>query len=98
MVMIEYTGSNLKHFLLHQCIIHQLSCAYTPEQNGQPERKNRLMLDTTRTLLHDVNISLYFWAEIRLTSNYLKNELLTTTCNLQTPIQLSIATFPLTLI
>jgi len=32
-------------------ILHQTSCAYTPQQNGVAERKNRHLVEATRTLL-----------------------------------------------
>ena len=32
-------------------ILHQTSCAYTPQHNGVAERNNRHLVETTRTIL-----------------------------------------------
>lgn len=37
----EYLSSKFKDFLSLKGIIQQVSCPYTPEQNGVSERKNR---------------------------------------------------------
>ena len=41
----------LSAFLFSHGIFHQSSCAYTPQQNGVAEHKNRHLVETTRTLL-----------------------------------------------
>ncbi|RVW35798.1 Retrovirus-related Pol polyprotein from transposon RE1 [Vitis vinifera] len=38
-------------FMSQHGIIHQSSCAHTPQQNGVAERKNRHLVETARTLL-----------------------------------------------
>jgi len=38
-------------FLQQKGIVSHRSCPYTPQQNGVAERKNRHLLDITRTLL-----------------------------------------------
>ncbi|RVW39243.1 Retrovirus-related Pol polyprotein from transposon TNT 1-94 [Vitis vinifera] len=38
-------------FMSHHGILHQSSCAHTPQQNGVAERKNRHLVETARTLL-----------------------------------------------
>jgi len=47
-------------------ILHQTSCACTPQQNGVVERKNRHLVETTRTLQR-------FWGDAILSACYLIN-------------------------
>ena len=37
----EFQNHNLSEFLASKGIVHQNSCAYTPQQNGVTEQKNR---------------------------------------------------------
>ncbi|RVW24045.1 Retrovirus-related Pol polyprotein from transposon RE1 [Vitis vinifera] len=43
--------SQFTSFMSHHGILHQSSCAHTPQQNGVAERKNRHLVETARTLL-----------------------------------------------
>ncbi|RVW60070.1 Retrovirus-related Pol polyprotein from transposon RE2 [Vitis vinifera] len=43
-------------FMSHHGILHQSSCAHTPQQNGVAERKNRHLVETARTILLHSNI------------------------------------------
>ena len=47
----EFVNSSMKKFFQEKGLIHQTTCAYTPEQNGVAERKNRTLLEMTRSLL-----------------------------------------------
>nr|CAN80247.1 hypothetical protein VITISV_027801 [Vitis vinifera] len=47
----EYFSVPFTSFMSQHGIIHQSSCAHTPQQNGVAERKNRHLVETTRTLL-----------------------------------------------
>ena len=38
-------------FMSSHGILHQFSCAYTPQHNGVVDRKNRNLVETARTLL-----------------------------------------------
>ncbi|RVW62587.1 Retrovirus-related Pol polyprotein from transposon RE2 [Vitis vinifera] len=47
----EYFSTPFTSFMSQLGIIHQSSCAHTPQQNGVAERKNRHLVETARTLL-----------------------------------------------
>ena len=51
-------------------ILHQSSCAYTPQQNGVAERKNRHLIETARTLLLHSHAPSLFWANVFLIACY----------------------------
>ncbi|XP_060170717.1 uncharacterized protein LOC132601659 [Lycium barbarum] len=42
-------------------IVHQISCAYTSQQNGVAERKHRHILDITRAIIFEGKIPVKFW-------------------------------------
>ena len=48
---LEYLSAPFFAFLSFYGVFHQSSCAYTPLQNRVVERKNRHLVETTRTLL-----------------------------------------------
>ncbi|RVW47659.1 Retrovirus-related Pol polyprotein from transposon TNT 1-94 [Vitis vinifera] len=47
----DYSRSQFTSFMSHHGILHQSSCAHTPQQNGVAERKNQHLVETARTLL-----------------------------------------------
>ena len=48
---LEYLFAHCFAFLSSHGILHQSSYAYTPQQNGVVERKNRHLVEAARTLL-----------------------------------------------
>ena len=46
----EYFSTPFSSFMSSHEILHQSSCAYTPQHNGVAERKHRHLVETTRTL------------------------------------------------
>jgi len=46
----EYISHSFKKFMASHGILHQTSCAYTPQQNGVAEHKNKHLVETTRTI------------------------------------------------
>ncbi|RVW91347.1 Retrovirus-related Pol polyprotein from transposon RE2 [Vitis vinifera] len=44
----DYSRSQFTSFMSHHGILHQSSCAHTPQQNGVAERKNRHLVETAR--------------------------------------------------
>ena len=71
----EYLSHSFKQFMASHGILHQTSCAYTPQQNGVAERKNRHLMETTRTLLIHGEVPEHFWGDAILTACYLINRM-----------------------
>ncbi|KAJ0666336.1 putative RNA-directed DNA polymerase [Helianthus annuus] len=83
----EFVNNSMKQFCQEKGIIHQTSCAHTPEQNGVSERKNRFLLEVTRALMIESQVPKYYWPEALVTATYLMNRLPTRALNLKTPLQ-----------
>ena len=71
----EYFSTQFTGFLSSHGILHQSSCAYTPQQNGVTERKNRHLIETAYTLLLHHHVPTRFWADVVLTACYLINRM-----------------------
>jgi transposase InsO family protein len=52
----EYLSTSFQSFLASQRILHQTSCAHTPQQNGVTERKNLHLVETAHTILLHNNV------------------------------------------
>ena len=88
----DHGGEFENHDFTNLCdelgITHQFSAPRTPQQNGVAERKNRTLLDMSRTMLAEHNLPGYFWAEAVSTACYVANRaLLRSTLN-KTPYEL----------
>nr|GFB28835.1 ribonuclease H-like domain-containing protein [Tanacetum cinerariifolium] len=66
---------SMKLFFQSKGIVHQTTCPHTPEQNGVAERKNRLLLEMTRSLIIESHVPKSFWPEALATATYLINRL-----------------------
>lgn len=51
MVGGDHTLKEITSYLASHGITHQLSCPYTPQQNGLGEREHKHLIETTITLL-----------------------------------------------
>jgi transposase InsO family protein len=59
----EFKNTQVKDYLDEEGIKHEFSAPYTPQQNGVAERKNRTLIEMTRTMLDEYETSDQFWAE-----------------------------------
>jgi transposase InsO family protein len=59
----EFKNSQIEGFLEEEGIKHEFSSPYTHQQNGVVERKNRSLLDMSRTMLDECKTPDRFWAE-----------------------------------
>ncbi|RVW25612.1 Retrovirus-related Pol polyprotein from transposon RE1 [Vitis vinifera] len=62
----EYFSAPFTSFISHHGILHQSSCAHTPQQNGVAERKNQHLVETARTILLHSNVPFRFWGTLFL--------------------------------
>jgi Integrase core domain/GAG-pre-integrase domain len=82
---IEYVNKNFSNYFQQKGILHQTSCIYTPEKNRISERKNRHILEVTRSLLFQMNVPKRFWSEAVRTAIHLINRLPTPVLNHKSP-------------
>ncbi|WOG95118.1 hypothetical protein DCAR_0314420 [Daucus carota subsp. sativus] len=81
----EYTSNLFRSFCRAHGINHQLTTAYTPQQNGVAERKNRTILDMARSMVKAKHLPRTFWAEAVLCAVYLLNRCPTKSVRNKTP-------------
>ncbi|RVW65705.1 Retrovirus-related Pol polyprotein from transposon RE2 [Vitis vinifera] len=92
----EYFSAPFTSFMSHHEILHQSSCAHTPQQNGVAERKNRHLVETAHTiLLHNNNVPFHFWGDAVLTACYLINRMPSSVLHDQIPHSLLFPDQPL---
>jgi hypothetical protein len=59
----EFNSIEFKDFCEENGIKRQLTAAYTPQQNGIAERKNRTVMDMVRSMMAGKDIPKEFWPE-----------------------------------
>ncbi|KAJ9561581.1 hypothetical protein OSB04_006741 [Centaurea solstitialis] len=69
----EFKNATLDAYLTSVGISHNFSGAYTPQQNGVVERRNRTLVEAARTMLAYSGLPLTFWAEAVSTACFTQN-------------------------
>lgn len=69
----EYTSTEFSEFCKEHGIRRQLTTAYTPQQNGVAERKNRTVMNMVRSMLSMRKVPRIFWAEAVSWTFYILN-------------------------
>lgn len=69
----EYTSREFSDFCKEEGIRRQLTTAYTPQQNGIAERKNRTVMNMVRALLSAKKAPKYLWLEAANWTFYVLN-------------------------
>ncbi|KAA0066521.1 Retrovirus-related Pol polyprotein from transposon TNT 1-94 [Cucumis melo var. makuwa] len=92
----EFQNHNLSEFLASKGIVHQTSCAYTLQQNGVAERKNRHLVEVARSLMLSTSLPSYLWGDAILTAAHLINRMPSRILHLQTPLDCLKESYPST--
>ncbi|KAG6396851.1 hypothetical protein SASPL_143008 [Salvia splendens] len=59
----EFTSNEFNDFCEEAGVSRQLTTAFTPQQNGIAERKNRTIMNMVQCILNDKGVPRKFWAE-----------------------------------
>nr|GEV35392.1 retrovirus-related Pol polyprotein from transposon TNT 1-94 [Tanacetum cinerariifolium] len=85
-VMLEAKNKNI--FKGIEGIKREFSNSRTPQQNGVAERRNRSLIEATRTMLADAKLPVTFWAKAVNTACYVQNRVLVNKAYNKTPNEL----------
>ena len=77
----EYTSKQFESYLKSKGIKHELTCPFSPQQNGIAERINRTLQEIALAQLQNANMSKRFWAESLMCANYVRNRMPTESHN-----------------
>ena len=91
----EYFSAPFISSMSQHEILHQSSCAHTPQQNGVVERKNRHLVEIARTLLLHCHVPFHFWEDVVFTACYLINRMPSSVLHDQIPHSLLFPDQPL---
>nr|GEY98246.1 retrovirus-related Pol polyprotein from transposon TNT 1-94 [Tanacetum cinerariifolium] len=81
----KFLNKALHAYFASEWILHQTSVARTPEQNGLVERRNRTLVEATRTMLSVAKVHLFIWAEAIATACFTQNRSLVIPRHKKTP-------------
>jgi transposase InsO family protein len=84
----EYVSGEFTRYLEDAGIRHEMTCPYTPEQNGSAERENRTLVECVRSMLCGKKLNLKLWGEAVQTAAYLLNRAASQTRDYKTPYEL----------
>ena len=68
----EYISKEFHELCSEKGISRQITSPYSPQQNGVAEQMNRSILESTRSMLYEANLSQNFWTEAVGTAVYLR--------------------------
>jgi hypothetical protein len=90
----EFKNSRIEDYCDEKGVKHEFLAKYTPEQNGVIKRKNQTLIDMTRSMLLEYNVSDTFWAEAINTTCHASNRLYYHRLLKKTPYELLIGRKP----
>ena len=83
----EFNSHEFKTFCENTGISRQLTAPYTLQQNGVVERRNRTLMEMTRSIMKAMGVPNYLWGEAARYATYLINRVPTRALVDQTPYE-----------
>lgn len=83
----EFISTDFIQFCENLGIERQLTVAYSPQQNGIADRKNRTIVEMAKCMIHDKELPYTLWCEAVNTSVYLLNKSPTRALENTTPFE-----------
>ncbi|KAI5352997.1 hypothetical protein L3X38_005889 [Prunus dulcis] len=83
----EYTSNEFNKFCDEMGMERQLTVAYSPQQNGVAERKNRTIVEMAKCMMIEKGMPLELWAETVNTAVYVLNRSPTKALDKKTPFE-----------
>lgn len=84
----EFNSLNFNKFCEQEGIKRNLTAPYTPQQNGVVERKNRTLLDMTRSMLKAMCVPNFLWGEAIRHATFIDNRTPTRALKNTTPYEM----------
>ncbi|CAI5470474.1 unnamed protein product [Closterium sp. Yama58-4] len=90
----EFIGKQFTDFVDGKGIVHDLTCPYTPQQNGMAEREMRTVVESVRTMLLHMGVQHHWWHLALRQAVWVRNCLERSATPGTTPYQLLTGTKP----
>ena len=71
----EYGSHEFRNYLELKGIYHEITNAYTPQENGAAERENRVIMNMARSILSDAQLPNSFWGDAVVYTAYILNRI-----------------------
>ena len=84
----EFVSHEFNTYCEDAGIKRHLTAPYTPQQNGVVERRNRTMMEMTRSMLKHMKVPNYLWGEAIRHTTYLLNRVATRVLKEKTPYEM----------
>ncbi|GJZ12768.1 putative ribonuclease H-like domain-containing protein [Tanacetum coccineum] len=84
----EFKDKEMNQFCDMKGILRQYSVTRTPQKNRVAERRNRILIEATRTMLADSKLPTTFWTEAVNTACYVQNRVLVVKPHNKTPYEI----------
>ena len=84
----KFVSNEFQDYYDKNGIQRQLTSSYSPQQNGVVERRNRTLLEMTRSVMKHMHVPNLLWGEAVRHSTYLINRLATRSLDERTPYEM----------